>query len=271
MKVRLIATAAPNQAGALAVQAALDGCDTVLISGGDGTINEAVNGLAGTKVVMGVLPAGTANVLANEIGLAQRPDHAARQILDTVPVRISLGCVDVKGAMPRYFALMAGVGLDARIVYDLDPGLKRRFGKLAYWQGGFSLFGEKQPRFHANLNGAEHHVSFALMSRVRNYGGDFQIARQVRLTDPDFEVVTFEDNEWKDYLRFFGGVATNRLAGVKGVHIARSSQVEVSAPEDRRIYIQVDGEAVGALPAVFRVVPDALTLLLPKRYAGVKE
>ena len=106
---------------------------------------------------------------------------------------------------------------------------------------------------------------------MRNYGGDFEIARRVRLTDRDFEVVVFEDNEWYDYLRFFGGVATNRLEKISGVRIARATQVEATAPEDQRIYIQVDGEAVGVLPATVRVVPDALTLLLPKRYAGLEE
>ena len=267
----MFATPGPNQAGRLAVEAAAGGCDIVLAAGGDGTINETVNGLAGSNVVFGVLPAGTANVLANEIGLAQRPDFAARQILRTVPVRVSLGMVETEGAAPRYFVLMAGIGLDARIVYELDPRMKRRFGKLAYWQGGFGMVGQQQPRFHACINGEAHHVSFALVTRVRNYGGDFEIARRVRLTDKDFEVVVFEDNEWYDYLRFFGGVATNRLEKIGGVRIARTTHVQVTAPEDRRIYIQVDGEAIGVLPATIRVVPDALTLLLPKRYAGLKE
>jgi len=279
--VELFATPGPNQAGVLAAQAAESGCDIVLAAGGDGTINEAVNGLAGSNTVFGVLPAGTANVLANEVGLAQRPDFAARQILRAVPVRVSLGIVETEGAPPRYFVLMAGIGLDARIVYELDPHLKRRFGKLAYWHSGFRMVGQTQPRFHASVHGLEHHgsenhagrhhVSFALVTRVRNYGGDFEIARRVRLTDKDFEVVLFEDNEWHDYLRFFGAVATGRLESTRGVSIARSMQVDVSAPEDRRIYIQVDGEAVGVLPATVRVVPDALTLLLPKRYAGLEE
>ncbi len=267
----MFATPGPNQAGAMAMQAAERGCDIVLASGGDGTINEAVNGLAGSNVVFGVLPAGTANVLANEIGLAQRPDYAARQILRTVPVRVSLGCVETEAAAPRYFVLMAGIGLDARIVYEVDPRIKRRFGKLAYWHGGFRNVGQTQPRFDTQLNGEQHHVSFALITRVRNYGGDFEIARRVRLTDKDFEVVVFEGNEWHDYLRFFGAVATGRLDSTSGVTIARTTEVKATAPEDRRIYIQVDGEAVGVLPARIRAVPDALTILLPKRYAGLED
>ena len=106
---------------------------------------------------------------------------------------------------------MAGVGLDARIVYELDLDLKSRLGKLAYWHGGLRQFGRPVPRFHLTVNGSDYCASFALITRVRNYGGDFEIARQIRLTDNDFEIVIFQNHQWQDYLRFFGAVMTNRL------------------------------------------------------------
>jgi diacylglycerol kinase (ATP) len=255
-------------AGELASKAAKAGADLILAAGGDGTINEVINGLAGSDVLLGILPAGTANVLANEIGFSSRPDQAAKQLLDAVPVRIALGSLEMPGQPRRYFALMAGVGLDARIVYELDLNLKGKLGKLAYWHGGFRQFGRPVPRFHLCVNGSQYCASFALITRVRNYGGDFEIARRIRLTDNDFEIVVFQNHEWQDYLRFFGAVMTNRLHSTNGVAIARATRVEVSAPEDQRIYIQTDGEAVGVLPAAISIVPDALTLLLPKRYAN---
>jgi diacylglycerol kinase family enzyme len=118
------------------------------------------------------------------------------------------------------------------------------------------------------VNGTQYCASFALITRVRNYGGDFEIARRIRLTDDDFEIVIFQNHEWQDYLRFFGAVMTNRLQSTSGVTLARATQVEVDAPEDERIYIQIDGEAVGVLPAAISTIPDALTLLMPKRYAN---
>jgi diacylglycerol kinase (ATP) len=266
-EVRLFATPGPRQAGQLARQAIECGCELILAAGGDGTINEAVNGIAGSNVQFGILPAGTANVLANEIGFSNRPDHAARQLLHAVPVRISLGALEMPGQARRYFVLMAGVGLDARIVYELDLDLKSKLGKLAYWHGGFRQLGRPVPRFHLAVNGADYCASFALITRVRNYGGDFEIARKVRLTDNDFEVVVFQNNAWQDYLRFFGAIMTNRLYSTAGVTVARAVQVDVNAPEDQRIYIQVDGESLGVLPASIAAVPDALTLLMPKRYA----
>jgi diacylglycerol kinase (ATP) len=266
--VELFATPGPQRAGELAAKAVECGCDLILAAGGDGTINEAVNGIAGSEVRFGILPAGTANVLANEIGFSNRPDHAARQLLHAIPVRIALGALKRPEQPLRYFVLMAGVGLDARIVYELDLDLKSRLGKLAYWHGGLRQFGRPVPRFHLAVNGSDYCASFALITRVRNYGGDFEIARRVRLTDSDFEIVVFENHQWQDYLRFFGAVMTNRLYSTEGVAISRATHVIADAPQDERIYVQVDGESTGELPASISLVPDALTLLMPKRYAN---
>jgi diacylglycerol kinase (ATP) len=238
----------------------------VLAAGGDGTINEALNGIAGLRVPFGALPSGTANVLANEIGLACRPDHAAAQLLEATPIRIPLGRLEREGHPTRYFTLMAGIGLDAKIVYHLDLNLKKRFGKLAYWHGGFLHLRGKMPHFTTVVNGETHHGSFTLVTKVRNYGGDFEIARHVKLMDNDFEVVVFQKDTWTDYVKFLGGVMFNRLREIDGVAIHRASQVQVMAPDDKRIYIQTDGEAVGALPATVSTMQDALTLLVPPKY-----
>jgi len=265
--VELYPTPGPNKAGELARRAAQDGCDLVLAAGGDGTINEAINGLVGNPVVFGALPAGTANVLANELGLSNRPDRAASQLLHAVPTRIPLGAYDRPGHSRRHFALMAGIGLDARIVYELDLNLKARLGKLAYWHGGFRQLGRRVPQFTIKVHGVPHVASFALITRVRNYGGDFEIAKRVRLTDAEFEVVLFQNHEWHDYLRFFGAVVTNRLYTTPGVTICRASEAVIAPPEDERIYVQMDGEAVGSVPATISSVPDSLTLLIPKGYS----
>lgn len=253
------------------MEAARDGCDCILAAGGDGTINEAINGIAkhgdsAQPIVFGVLPAGTANVFANEVGFSNRPDHAAPQLLEAEPAQVSIGCFQQDGREPRYFVLMAGVGLDARIVYELDAGLKSRIGKLAYWHGGLRQLGRPVPRFRLEVNGTEYHSSFALITRVRNYGGDFEIARRIRLTDNDFEVIVFTNSKWQDYLRFFVSVVLNRLDRTPGVTLTRASEVRLSAPEDQRIYVQTDGEAVGNLPATVSIAPNPVTILLPRRF-----
>jgi diacylglycerol kinase (ATP) len=117
------------------------------------------------------------------------------------------------------------------------------------------------------VDGHEHQASFALITRVRNYGGDFQIARRIKLTDADFEVVVFENQQWHDYVRFLGAVIANRIYKTPGVTVYRATSVDLQAPDDGRIYVQADGEAIGNLPAAITSVPDALTLLIPRRYA----
>ncbi len=266
-EVELMPTTGPNMAGELGRVAIERGFDLLLAAGGDGTINEVLNGIVGSKIAFGALPAGTANVLANEIGLHCRPDRAAAQLLEAVPARIALGAFDSAGQPRRHFLMMAGAGLDARIVHELDLELKRRIGKLSYWHGGFRQLGRDMPKFKIRVNGVDHPAGFALLARVRNYGGDFEIARNIRLTDNDFEIVILEQNRFVDYLRFLFAVIGKRLHRTRGVTILRADRAEISPISDESVHVQADGEAVGMVPATISIVPDAVTLLLPKRYA----
>jgi diacylglycerol kinase family enzyme len=109
-------------------------------------------------------------------------------------------------------------------------------------------------------------ASFALITKVRNYGGDFEIARRVRLTDHEFEVIVFENNVWHDYVRFLGAVILNRLYKTAGVTAYRATEASIAAPDHEPIYVQTDGESIGSVPARIVSIPNALTLLIPKRY-----
>jgi diacylglycerol kinase family enzyme len=166
----------------------------------------------------------------------------------------------------RLFLLMAGIGLDAKIVYNLSLPLKARFGKLAYWVGGFSLIGRELDEFEVLVDGRRVNCSFALISKVRNYGGDLEIAQNISLLDDRFEVVLFETRSSLRFLGYLARVAVRRLSGVSGVSLVRATQVCMPGTTARRIYIQVDGEYAGHIPASVEIVPDALTLLVPKPY-----
>jgi len=180
-------TTGPGTAAHIARDVVERGADLILAAGGDGTINEIVNGMAGSKVPLGILPAGTANVLANELGMGRTMERAARSLLRCVPERVSLGLLSTAlGDAPRYFLLMAGAGLDAEIVYHLNSRLKDALGKVAYWVGGLARFGRRLPEFTVETESGSHRASFALVSRVRNYGGDLEIAPSISLLDEDF-------------------------------------------------------------------------------------
>ena len=237
-----------------------------MAAGGDGTINEVLDGVANTPVLFGILPAGTANVLATEIGLPANIERAAAQMSECVAKRIAIGRLDC-GSKPRHFLAMAGVGFDAHIVYNLSVGLKQRLGKAAYWVGGFSQITGRFPEFHVEIDGSARDVcSFALISRVRNYGGDFEIAQSIGLLDNCFEVVLFRGQTPLPYVKYLFGLTTRRLAGMRGISFSKAQCIRVFDPEDRRIYIQVDGESAGNLPARVSLVPDAVNLLLPPAY-----
>jgi diacylglycerol kinase family enzyme len=247
------------------------GADLIVVAGGDGTINEAAEGMLGSAVPLAILPAGTANVLAMETRMGGNLERAAKRLGEMKPRRISVGQVTCEGGkVSRHFLLMAGIGLDAHVVYNIHAGLKAKTGKFAYWVAGWSLLGKRLAEFDVEIAGQRRRCSFALLSKVRNYGGDFEIARSVTLLDDEFEVVLFEGGSSTGYVKYFAGMALNRLAGMSGVTVLRAGEIRVSKPADRSAYIQIDGEFVGHLPAELKIVRDALTVLLPEEYGKVK-
>ena len=260
-------TTGPRTAGALAREHIARGADLILAAGGDGTLNEVAEGMVFSQVPLGVLPAGTANVLATEMRLGGDFLGGARRLADCRPHRISIGQLSSgNGAGPRHFLLMAGIGLDAHIVYRVSAPLKARTGKLAYWFAGWSLLGRRLPEFTIEADGVASRCSFALISKVRNYGGDFEIAREVTLFDDRFELVLFEGRSTLRYVRYFARLVANRVQGADGIRVLRARRISIPAPPDERVFLQIDGEFAGRLPADIRIVPDALTLLVPPLY-----
>jgi len=270
-EVRLIATTAPGSAGPQTRQQIQSGCDLVIAAGGDGTINEVIDGMLHTEVPLAILPGGTANVLARELRLARHIAKAASQIPRLVPCRIATGSVKLSGSAPRSFVCMAGAGLDAEIVSRLNLDLKAATGKFAYYVGGFSQVFRPLPEFQVSVDGQNFQASFALVSRVRNYGGDLAIARGASLLRPDFEVVLFQGKVSARYLGYLAGVAAGQVHRMKGCTVVHGRSVIFQPPSEEGVYVQVDGELAGKVPAAIEIVPDALTLLVPPEYLAREE
>jgi YegS/Rv2252/BmrU family lipid kinase len=246
----------------LARTAVESGADLILVLGGDGTINEVVNGMAHSQVPLAVLPGGTANVTAMELGLSSNLERAAQRLGECKARRIALGRLSGPAGEQRYFLLMGGVGLDADIVLKVNSDLKARTGKFAYYVAGFRQFLSSVGQFEACLNGSKHRCGFVLASRVRNYGGDLEIASGASLLQDEFEVVAFEGKYSLRYAAYMTAVAVRSVQKLPGVHTYRTSRVELSGHAP----IQLDGEYSGRSPAVLETVPDALTLLIPDSY-----
>jgi diacylglycerol kinase family enzyme len=264
--VTAVRTRGPGTGDEAARECVRRGADLILVAGGDGTINEAANGVIPDSVPFGILPAGTANILAHELGLAGGMESVARRVADWIPRRISAGLLTADGgASHRYFLMVAGAGLDAHIVSQVDPDWKRSQGKLSYWIAGLAEFGRQLDEFDARIGGSSWRVTFALASRVRNYGSTVVITPDAGLERDDFAIALFEGRNAFRYLTYLGGVIARRLEGMEGVTLLHARSVEFQPRGDNPVYVQVDGELAGALPATVEIVPDALTLLMPPR------
>jgi diacylglycerol kinase (ATP) len=263
----LVPTSGPGSA-ASQVRAQIDaGCDLIIVAGGDGTINEAANGMLHTSVPMAILPGGTANVLAREMQLPGSIERAASRLGQWRPRRVSIGRLQVAGdGRPRLFLCMAGAGLDADIVSRLNLDLKAATGKFAYYAAGFMHVLRPLPEFEVLVDGRKFEASFALVSRVRNYGGDLEIARGASLLNHDFEIVLFRGTKSLRYLRYFVGVALGRAHQMSGCTVLRGTSVACRNADAANIYVQVDGELAGRLPMSVDMIPDAITLLMPPEY-----
>ena len=264
--IQLRPTTGPETAGPIARSCIDSGATLILTAGGDGTVNEVVNGMAGSSVPLAILPAGTANVLAMETGIGRNLLRAAARFHELEPRDIALGRLLLPGSQPRYFLLMAGLGLDARIVRLVKPEVKRRWGKLSYWEGGFAQVGKRLPEFDITIDGQTRRASFALLSRVRNYGGDLEIARHANLLADDFAVMLFEGPSSFRYLKYFAGVLLNTVGGMSGVHVLRARSLEFAPASDTPIDMQIDGEYAGLAPGRIEIAEERVRLMLPRAY-----
>lgn len=268
-RVHPMPTPGPGTAGELARQRIAAGSDLILALGGDGTLNEVAGGVIGTRVPLGMLPAGTANVLAREVGLPCHPVKAAARIPECVPERIAVGLLRMDGfTRSRHFLLMAGVGFDGHIVYHLDLDLKARLGQLAYWTGSLRQVFRRPDEFDVEIDGRRQRCSFALASRTRNYAGYLEIARHASLLEDDFAVALFEGRStWRYYTRYLPAVLGGWAPRTRGIRLHRASRLLFHPLDERPIYVQVDGEYAGRLPASVEIIPGALTILAPPEFA----
>ncbi len=272
----IAATTATGSAQGNARQAVQQRRGMVIACGGDGTVNEIINGLAGSQVPMALLPAGTANILAKELGIPWDIPRAARLIPDGVIRRIALGhAASMNGShsaeMPsdgRYFLSVAGAGPDCAIVNAVNGELKKRAGVLAYWAEGFrQLVSYDFPEMRVRSNGQDHVASILVVGRTANYGGPFKITTGATLFEDSFEFLTNSTRSRLRYLACLPALWLGKLRSMDGIAAWKDTEVVCESANGSIVYAQVDGEPVGKLPLAFRIVPDALSLITP---AGLK-
>lgn len=264
-------TAGPGDGKKLATEAAASGCDMIIACGGDGTINEVINGLTPGDTPLAILPGGTANITAKELGLPGNIVRAATQVPTCRPFRIPLGRAKWEESgisQQRYFLAVAGIGLDAHIISQLDVGIKLRMGVLAYvWEAVRQVFRYEFPlfKFTADSNAAS--ATFAVVQRSSRYAGWLKLARTHSIRDLDFSCCLFEGCGPGRYLRYALGILTQTHDRLHDVRFLSGDDIRCTCDQPgTTIGFEIDGEVAGRIPVTFDVVPDALTILAPESF-----
>jgi YegS/Rv2252/BmrU family lipid kinase len=260
--VTLRATAARGDAESFAREAAAGGeFDAVVAAGGDGTINEVVSGLGDADVALAILPLGTANVLANEIGLPRDPERLADVAASAPALPVWTGELISDGAARR-FLMMAGIGFDAAVVAGLDPVLKRRFGKLAYVAEIVAqLACHRAVRYRVVCAGETISVAAAVLAKGRFYAGRFVLAPAARLEAPSLELVLFLRGGRVAVLRYLAAMALGCVHRLKDVRILRAPAATIAGPVGAPVH--ADGDIVATLPVAVGIAARPLLLIQP--------
>ena len=262
-------TTAPGTGRALAADAVGEGHECIIAAGGDGTVNEVLNGIGDApegfaRVRLAVLPLGTVNVFARELGLPIHLERAWAVFERGRETAVDLARVEFmrSGQLTRrYFAQLAGAGLDARAVELVDWSLKKKTGVLAYLHAGFAALREPQPGITASGGGQTVTGELVLIGNGRLYGGPFPLFAQADLRDGLLDVRVFPRATLRTALSIGWGIVSGRLARAGGSENFRADSLTLTS--SGRVPLELDGEAVGELPATLGIQRQALRVIVP--------
>jgi diacylglycerol kinase (ATP) len=262
----VVQTAGAGDAEAAARRAAAEGYRAVVAVGGDGTVGEVIAGLAGTGVPLGIVPKGTANQVAANLGIPRWIEAAVEVAVNGVPAAIDLGRLDDG----RYFALAAGAGWDAAVIAGATRALKDRLGFGAYLYAGLRA-GITPPsaEFRIVADGRELRVR-AAMVLAANMGLyvanavpplEMAVGPEISFTDGMLDVCVFAPRTAGDVAALLWRITRRRYAGDDRLIYLRAAEVRIEA--EPAVVTEVDGDVIGHTPLVARVVPGGVTVLVP--------
>jgi diacylglycerol kinase (ATP) len=265
----LKATTSPGNARRLAAEAVTDGFDLIVAAGGDGTVNEVLNGIGDApdgfaSARLGVLPLGTVNVFARELKIPARVEGAWKILQRGHELKIDLPCVEFfeNGAVQkRYFCQLAGAGLDARAIELVDWQHKKQVGPLAYVIAGLKALCEKKPLITVQANGQSAAGELILAGNGRFYGGSFAIFQSADLCDGRLDICIFPHANFWTMLRSAPGLLLRgKLPADVAQHLSAETFELTSEPATA---FELDGEWVGKLPVTFFIEREKLRVIVP--------
>ncbi len=242
----------------LARNAVAEGYERIVAAGGDGTIHEVVNGLAGSEAALGLLPLGTMNVFANELGLPANDLGRCWEIIHAARTRL----IDLPMANEKHFVQLAGVGLDAQVVKETSRTFKRNFGPLSYLISAAQVASRRPPRLLIESEDAlTEEGSFVLVGNGRLYGGPFPFFKHAVIDDGLLDVLVFKQIGYLDLLKYLQNVIFTSDITTRDVEYFQTRHLRVSSAEN--VPLELDGELAGACPVDFTVQPRRLKVLAP--------
>jgi diacylglycerol kinase (ATP) len=265
----LKATTAPGIARRLATEAVTDGFDLIVAAGGDGTVNEVLNGIGDApdgfaRARLGVLPLGTVNVFARELKIPLRVERAWEILQSARETKIDLPRVEFSAdgvLQKRYFCQLAGAGLDARAIELMDWRHKKQVGKLAYVIAGLKALCEKKPEITVRANGQTATGELVLVGNGRFYGGSFAILPLADLRDGRLDICVLPRVNWTALLRSTPGLL---LRGKLPASVAQHLSAETfELTSETAAAFELDGEWVGKLPVTFSIEREKLRVVVP--------
>jgi len=262
-------TAAAGDARRLAEEAVREGFEVIVAAGGDGTLNEVLNGIGDApegleRACLGLLPLGTVNVFARELSLPTRLEPAWEAIRRGKETLIDLPCVDynVNGARQRrFFAQLAGAGLDARAIELVNWPLKKRIGPLAYVVAGLKALLGPQSKITASDGSRAATGELVLIGNGRLYGGDYRVFPKADLRDGCLEVCVFPRVNWFTLTRCGPGLLFGGRVPASAVERFQAESLTLASPSPTPL--ETDGEFIGHLPATFSVQRSRLRVIVP--------
>ncbi|GMV63204.1 MAG: diacylglycerol kinase [Parvibaculum sp.] len=251
-------TEAAGHATQLARAAARAGhADVIVAAGGDGTINEIARGLLGQGVPLGIVPLGTANVLAIEIGLPQRAEDVASMLLGGPAELIGTGLVQ-----NEIFLMMVGIGFDGEIVHGIDPKLKRLWGKGAFiWSGLKAWVRGPAHDIRLVVDGREKRAAWAIVTNGRHYAGPFVLAPDADITHPGLTLFLFKKPSRFAFAVYLAALGLGMVPRLSSVEVLPARRIDVQGPEG--LAVEVDGDDRGFLPQTIERGTQFLRMVVP--------
>lgn len=256
----MYATNTGQEATELAKRFALDGEPVVVAAGGDGTLNAVISGLAGSRTALGVMPAGTMNVFARELGIPSNSLVKALEVIDKGLIRE----IDLFSANDAPFVQMAGVGFDAMVIEETKWETKKLLGPIAYLLSAVKVLGEKPPMMEVITKDGRREKGVAVLCGNGSlYGGQFKLFRNASNLDSMLDVIVFKESGYRLVIDALHGIAQG------GIDLAASTTYfqteELTVKSDRSVPVEIDGELLGRFEEVrFHQASARLRVLAPE-------